>query len=106
MVLISFVYSISIVFFGVLESQDRKIIWFAFSGLQDNDDLAVIISPDFVIYKNRLYGEAELLFFAHSILVRCSDISGNTENFDCEWAIADIAHIECHWSNSVSLVYP
>lgn len=67
---------------------------------EDKDDLAVKISPDYVIYKNTLYGEAELLFFNDSILVTCSDASESNEKIDLEWAIADIVRIECQWSSS------
>ena len=78
--------------------------WFALSGSQDKDDLAVAFAPDYVIYQNTLYGEAELLFFPDSVLVKCLDVSGNNENFVLECAIADIIHIDCQWSSSVSLV--
>ena len=79
--------------------------WFALCGSsQDKDDLAVAFSPDYVIYQNTLYGEAKILFFPDSVLVKCSDISGNNENFVLECAIADIIHVDRQWSASVSLV--
>lgn len=79
---------------------------FTLSGLQDKDDLAVILSPDYVIYKNAVYVEAELSFFSDSIHFKCSDANENNENLVLEWAISDIILIQCEFGSSVSCYLP
>lgn len=75
--------------------------YFVAPGEKDKDDLAVILSPDYVIYKNAVYVEAELSLFSDSILFKCWDANENNENFVLEWTISDIIHIECEFGSSV-----
>ncbi|XP_038985477.1 probable ubiquitin-like-specific protease 2B isoform X2 [Phoenix dactylifera] len=65
-----------------------------------DDDMNVIVFPDYVIYKDMLYGESRLTFFADCIKIECSDASGN-EKLVLECAIADIIYIHRQWSGSV-----
>ncbi|XP_010917704.1 uncharacterized protein [Elaeis guineensis] len=65
-----------------------------------DDGMTVIVFPDYVIYKNMLYGESRLTFFADFIKIECSDASGN-EKLVLECAVADIIYIHRQWSGSV-----
>ncbi|XP_026664344.2 probable ubiquitin-like-specific protease 2B isoform X2 [Phoenix dactylifera] len=65
-----------------------------------DDNMAVIVFPDYVIYKNMLCGDSRLTFFTDCIKIECSDVSGNGK-FVLECAIADIIYIHRQWSGSV-----
>ncbi|KAG1358692.1 putative ubiquitin-like-specific protease [Cocos nucifera] len=64
------------------------------------DNMAIIVFPDYVIYKNMLCGESRLTFFTDCIKIEFSDASGNGK-FVLECAIADIIYIYRQWSGSV-----
>lgn len=65
---------------------------------KETDGLSVIVSPDYIIYENTLYGEAQLVFSSDSVLVKFSDTNGD---IFVECAVADILYIESQWSESV-----
>lgn len=67
--------------------------------------MPVIVFPDYVMYKNMLYGECQLTFFGDCIKIECADASGN-EKLVLECAIADIIYIHRQWSGSVGIAAP
>nr|XP_010932675.1 probable ubiquitin-like-specific protease 2B isoform X2 [Elaeis guineensis] len=64
------------------------------------DNMAVVVFPDYVIYKNMLCGESRFTFFTDCIKIECSGASENGK-FVLECAIADIIYIHRQWSGSV-----
>ncbi|XP_064986288.1 probable ubiquitin-like-specific protease 2B isoform X2 [Musa acuminata AAA Group] len=67
-----------------------------------NNQMSVMIYPDYVIHGNTLYGDSQLVFSSDCIKIECSDASGSDEKFASEWAVSDIVHIDCRWSGTVT----
>lgn len=64
--------------------------------------MGIKIFADYVIHGGISYGESQVVFSADCIKIKCSDAIGSDEKFSSEWAVADIVHIVCRWSGSVS----
>lgn len=99
--LLIFEFMVLIAYFCLVEENLPKCC-FLFGALQLNDELTVTVLPEYVIHGGTLYGESQLVFSIDSVKIECSDASGSDEKFACEFAVTDIDHIDCQWSESVS----
>ncbi|WOL01399.1 hypothetical protein Cni_G10115 [Canna indica] len=67
-----------------------------------DNQIAVVISSDYVIHGSVLYGESQLVFSADCVKIECSDASGDDEKFSSELAVSDLICIDSRWSASVT----
>ncbi|XP_009415107.2 probable ubiquitin-like-specific protease 2B isoform X2 [Musa acuminata AAA Group] len=67
-----------------------------------SNQMGIKIFADYVIHGGISYGESQVVFSADCIKIKCSDAIGSDEKFSSEWAVADIVHIVCRWSGSVT----
>ncbi|URE25654.1 Ulp1 protease family, C-terminal catalytic domain [Musa troglodytarum] len=86
---------------GCLECSDSETCYAATGDVFSNQ-MGIKIFPDYVIHGSTSYGESQVVFSADCIKIKCSDAIGSDEKFSSEWAVADIVHIVCRWSGSVT----
>ncbi|XP_042434075.1 probable ubiquitin-like-specific protease 2B isoform X2 [Zingiber officinale] len=86
---------------GCLDSDEFKSCYTA-DMYELNDELTVTVFPEYVIHGGTLYGESQLVFSIDNVKIECSDASGSDEKFASEWAVTEIDHIDCQWSESVA----
>lgn len=65
-------------------------------------DVAVVISPDYIVLQDKYCTEALVAFSHDSIKIKCSTIPDGQGRFNFEWGVDDIIDIECQWFQRVS----
>ncbi|KAK0590747.1 hypothetical protein LWI29_031205 [Acer saccharum] len=73
-----------------------------FSGEEyDIVNMTVVVSPDFIVYRDIYCTESRLTFSCSCIKLEGSTVNGTKEKYNFEWAIGDVTKIESEWCGEV-----
>ncbi|KAL5855045.1 hypothetical protein ACOSQ4_004847 [Xanthoceras sorbifolium] len=72
-------------------------------GLDESDigNMTVVVSPDFIVYRDIYCTETRLTFSCSCIKVEGSTVNGTKGTINFEWAIGDVTKIESKWCGEV-----
>lgn len=88
---------------GVSMKGQKNILLDGDSEMADMD-VAVVISPDYIVLQDKYCTEALVAFSHDSIKIKCSTIPDGQGRFNFEWGVDDIIDIECQWFQRVGFV--
>ncbi|KAK3185160.1 hypothetical protein Dsin_032446 [Dipteronia sinensis] len=64
-------------------------------------NITVVVSPDFIVYRDIYCTESRLTFSCSCIKLEGSTVNGTKEKYNFEWAIGDVTKIESEWCGEV-----
>ncbi|KAL7245537.1 hypothetical protein ACSBR2_000799 [Camellia fascicularis] len=72
-------------------------------GWEMGDRNAVVVCPDYIVYRGRFCTEFVLIFSSNCIEVKGSTTYRNDTTFNFQWGIDDVVDIESQWSQSLQI---
>ncbi|XP_057974627.1 probable ubiquitin-like-specific protease 2B isoform X2 [Malania oleifera] len=82
-------------------SSDGHALDERFGAWGEDDNMAVVVCPDYIVYRDR-YCTASLLSFSSSCIKIKGSIAHGTQGInDCQWDIHDVVGIESQWFGRV-----
>lgn len=72
---------------------------------QDDIDMAVVICPDYVVYRGTFHSGSLIMFTCNGIKIKDLTAGGKKETVTFERAIDDIIDIKCRWFQRVSFPF-
>ncbi|KAI9177406.1 hypothetical protein LWI28_014836 [Acer negundo] len=68
---------------------------------EDIVNMTVVVSPDFIVYRDIYCTESRLTFSCSCIKLEGSTVNGTKQKYNFEWAIGDVTKIESEWCGEV-----